>query len=86
MNLRLDLVQPFYTYGLISLGPDPPGPLYRALISTHRLIFYAVTCADPYTLQAKSVPLPMKLGEVLRHKHSSDCNSSIHAREVKALT
>ena len=34
-------------------------------------------------MQAKSLPLPSKLGEVLRHKHWSDCNSSIDHRDVK---
>ena len=40
---------------------------------------------DPYTLQAKSLPLPLKLGKVLHHKHLSDRNPSIHPRDVKAF-
>ena len=44
-----------------------------------------VTHMDPYTLQAKSLLLPPKSGEVLHHTHLSDRNSSIHPSNVKAF-
>ena len=57
---------------------NPPGPLLERSLNDWNSTPRLVTCVDPYTLQAKSLPLPLKSGEVLGHKHWSDLNLSIH--------
>ena len=50
---------------------------------TPRLVGHGV---DLNTLQAKRLPLPLKFGEVLRHIHWSERNTSTHPRDVKVFT
>ena len=39
---------------------------------------------DPHTLQGKLLPVLLKLGEVLHHKHWQDPNSCAHPINVQA--
>ena len=40
---------------------------------------------DYYSLQGKSLPVPLKSIEVLHHKPCQDHNSPVHSRDVQAF-
>ena len=80
----------------VEIRPKIQGP-FRALIDPGHQVhctaiskclkFYVrlVTQVTPYTVQGKSVPIPPKLGNILRHKHWSDRNSSVHLLLINNL-
>ena len=73
------------TKWLIWLTLRPSGPTVQRSLNDWNSTLRLATRVDPYTLQGKLLPVPLKSIEVLRLKRRQDRNSCVHPTDMQAF-